>query len=54
MNQPKLVNEIGVYPSKCHHQIIFDKLSLKTEYPPLYGRLIWDYKNADIPSIHSV
>ena len=43
------------YPSlhpKCHHQIVFSKLSLKVEYPLLYKRLIWDYKNADIPSIN--
>ena len=49
-----MVTENGVYPSlhpKRHHQIVFTKLNLKVEYPPLYERLIWDYKNADIPSI---
>ena len=54
-NQPNLVTESGVHPSlhpKCHHQIVFAKLNLKVEYPPLYKRLIWDYKNADIPSIN--
>ena len=54
-NQPNLVPENGVYPSlhpKCHHQIVFAKLNLKVEYPPLYERLILDYKNADIPSIN--
>ena len=55
-NQPNLVPEKdGVYPSlhpKCHHQIVFAKLNLNVEYPPLYERLIWDYKNADIPSIN--
>ena len=54
-NQPNLVTENGVYPSlhpKCHHQIVFAKLNLNVEYPPLYERLIWDYKNADIPSIN--
>ena len=54
-NQPNLVTESGVHPSlnpKCHHQIIFAKLNLKVEYPPLYERLIWDYKNADTPSIN--
>ena len=54
-NQPNLVPENGVYPSlhpKCHHQIVFAKLNLNVEYPPLYERLIWDYKNADIPSIN--
>ena len=45
-----MVTESGVHPSlhpKCHHQIAFAKLNLKVEYP-----LIWDYKNADIPSIN--
>ena len=50
-NQPSLVTESGVHP-KCHHQIVFVKLNLKVEYPPLYERLIWDYKNAGIPSIN--
>ena len=54
-NQPNLVTEDGVYPSlhpKCHHQIVFAKLNLNVEYPPLYERLIWDDKNADIPSFN--
>ena len=54
-NQPNLVTESGVHPSlhpKCHHQIVFANLNLKVEYPPLYEFLIWDYKNADIPSIN--
>ena len=54
-NQPNLVTESGVYLSlhpKYHHQIAFAKLSLNVEYPPLYECLIWDYKDADIPSIN--
>ena len=54
-NQPNLVTESGVPPSlhpKCHHQIVFAKLNLKVEYPPLYKCLIWDYKNANIHSIN--
>ena len=54
-NQPNLVTESGVHASlhcKCHHQIVFAKLNLKVEYPPLYERLIWDCKNTDIPSIN--
>ena len=50
-----MVTESGVHPSlhpKCYHQIVFAKLNLKVEYPPLYERVIWDYKNADIPSIN--
>ena len=40
-NQPKLVTVSGVHPSlhpKCHHQIVFVKLNLKVDYPPLYER----------------
>ena len=54
-NQPNLVTVSGVHPSlhpKCHHQIVFAKPNLKVDYPPLYERLIWDYKDADIPSIN--
>ena len=54
-NQPNLVTGSGVHPSlhpKCHHQIVFVKLSLKVEYSLLYVRLIWDHKNTDIPSIN--
>ena len=50
-----MVTESGVYPSlylKCYHQIAFAKLNRNVEYPPLCERLIWDYKNADIPSIN--
>ena len=52
-----MVTESGVHPSshpKCHHQIIFAKLNLKVEYLLLYECSIWDYKNADIPSINIV
>ena len=41
----------GVYVSfhpNCHHQIVHAKLNLKIEYPPLYERLVWDYKNTNI------
>ena len=54
-NQPNVVTESGVNPSlhpKFYHQFVFAKLNLKVEYPPLYERLIWDYKNADVPSIN--
>ena len=29
-----------------------ESINLKLEYPPLYEGLIWDSKNADIPSIN--
>ena len=31
----------------CHHQIVYAKLNLKIEYPPLYERLVWDYKKTN-------
>ena len=30
-----------------HHQIVHAKVNLKTEYPPLYEWLLWDYKNTN-------
>ena len=56
-NQPNSVTESGVHPplhTNCNHQIKFAKPNLTVEYPPLYERLIWDYKNADIQSINRV
>ena len=41
----------GVHASlhpNCHHQIVYAKLNLKIEYPPLYERLVWDYKKTNI------
>ena len=40
----------GVHASlhpNCHHQIVYAKLNLKIEYPPLYERLVWDYKKTN-------
>ena len=48
-DQPNLVIDCGVHPSlhlNCHHQIIYCKFSLMTEYPPPYERLVWDYNRA--------
>ena len=45
----------GVHPSlyeKCHHQIIFAKISLKIDFPPPYERTLWDYSKADSISIN--
>ena len=33
--------------SNYHHQVVYAKLNLKIEYPPLYERLVWDYKNSN-------
>ena len=53
-DQPNLVVNSGVHASlhkNCPHQITYFKLNLKTEYPPPYERLVWNYKKADTNSI---
>ena len=53
-DQPNLVLDSGVHPTlhgNCHHQIIFSKFNLMVEYPPLYERLVWDNRKANIDSI---
>ena len=55
MNQPNLIMDAGVYPSlhsKCHHQVIYAKLNLQTQYPPPYTREIWDYGKAQFDLIN--
>ena len=47
-NQSNFIMDSGVHDSlhtNCHHQIVCAKLNLKIEYPPLYERFVWDYKN---------
>ena len=37
-----------VYPSfypNCHHQTVCAKIKLRIYYPPLYERLVWQYKH---------
>ena len=46
--QSNIVIDCGVQPSRhldCHHQLVFAKTNLKSEYYALYERLIWGYKN---------
>ena len=47
-DQPNLVVDYGTHPSL---QIIYCKLNLKIVYPPLYQRLVWDFKRVNIDSI---
>ena len=49
-NQPNIVMDSGVYLSlneKCHHQIIYLKLNLKTEYLTPHTPTIWDYNRSE-------
>ena len=34
--------------SRCHHQIIYAKINFKVHFPPVYKRLVWDYKKANV------
>ena len=46
-NHQNLARDSGMYAtlnSKCHHQIIYYKLNLKTEYSPPYTHEIWEYR----------
>ena len=57
VNQPNLVIDSDIHPSlhlNCHDQIIFCKLNLKIEYPPIYAREVWDYGNAQTDLINRV
>ena len=54
--KPNLIDKDGVFRSlyvKCHHQIIFSKFNLNVIYLPLYQRLIWDYKKANVDCIRT-
>ena len=54
-NQPNIVMESGVHLSqheKCHHQITYSKLNLRTEYPSPYIRKTWDYNRFETDSIY--
>ena len=45
-NQRNLIMESRIHATlhlKCHHQIIYSKLSLEKEYPQPYVREVWDY-----------
>ena len=57
ISQPNFLAETGVHASlfpRCHHQIIFAKVSLKVFYPPPYERLVWDYSKAELSDIREI
>ena len=50
INQNNFIMDSSVHGSlhpNCHHQIVYSKLNLKIEYPPLYERLVWDYNKTN-------
>ena len=53
-SQPNFLSETGVHASlfpRCHHRIIFAKVSINVFYPPPYERLVWDYSKAELSNI---
>ena len=36
---------------KCHHNIIYGKISIRVPVPPTYAREVWDYKRVKIENI---
>ena len=54
IDQLSLAVDCETHPSlhpNCHHQIVYCKLDLKTCYPSLYQRHVWDFKRSNTDSI---
>ena len=52
--ETNFVTDSGVLPSlfpRCHHQLIFAKVSFTTFFPPAYERRIWDFSGSNINAI---
>ena len=52
--ETNFITDSGVLPSlfpRCHHQLIFTKVSFTTFFPPAYKRRIWDYSKANVNAI---
>ena len=52
--ETNFVTDLGVLPSlfpRCHHKLIFVKLSFTTFFPPAYEQRIWDFSKANINAI---
>ena len=53
-NQPNLFLETGVHPTlheRCHHHIVFVKITANNLAPPPYNPKFWYYERANIPAI---
>ena len=53
-NETNFVIDSGVLPSvfpRCHHQLIFAKVSFITFFPPVYRRRIWDFSRTNVNAI---
>ena len=52
--ETNFVNDPGVLPSlfpRCHHQLIFEKVSFTTFFPSAYGWRFLDFSKANVNSI---
>ena len=53
-SQPNIIMDARVHSlphEKFHHQIIYSKLNIKTEYPPPCSRRIWDCSRSETYSV---
>ena len=56
-HQPSLVINNGVHASlhsSCHKRIMHCTFNINIVYPPLYQRLLWYYKKADVSKIQKL
>ena len=54
ITETNFVTNSGVLPplfSRCHHPLIFSKLSFTILFPPTYRRRIWDFTTANVNAI---
>ena len=55
--ETNFVTDLGVLPSvfpRCHHQLIFAKVSFTTFFPSAYGWIILDFSGANVSAIRQV
>ena len=55
--ETNFVTDLGVLPllfPRCHHQLIFAKVSFTTFFSPAYGQRIWDFSRAKVNAIRQV
>ena len=53
-NKPEIVGECGIDHylfQKCHHNIIFAKISANMSLTRSYSRELWNYQNANVERI---
>ena len=49
-----VISKYGVdasYFDKCHHNIIYGKINIRVEFPPVFIREVWNYSKAVVQNI---